>query len=242
MKSAIEVSASFLNQPAASLQNEIKSSAIESARKFAIADVFPPAARLILLPDVEYQSGNETTPQISPFGSTQLTLQERIKSLVKSPVASQSRIIKLLADGLYEDLKFSRVVMVLFSKDRSTLTTQLANGLTEDSSFHRLNMQTINSGLFKSLMSKPQALWINPANYKKFDTLLPGSFKVTCMCDNFFLMSLFVGNNPIGFVYCDRSTSENNLDETVYANFQSCTLISSKALAFVANRGSKTTA
>jgi HD-like signal output (HDOD) protein len=242
MKSAIEVSASFLNQPAASVETNIKTSAIESAREFAIDDVFPAAARLILLPDVEKHSDGEKTPQMSPANSTQFSFQERIKSLVKSPAASQSSIIKLLADNLYSDLSFSRVAMILISKDRSSLTTRLGNGLSEDSPFHRLNIKTTSSGLFKSLMLKPQALWINSANYKKFDSALPDTFKATCMCDSFFLMSLFVGNNSIGFVYCDRSSAIDSLDQTGYEIFKSYALMTSKALTFVAQRGSKSTA
>jgi HD-like signal output (HDOD) protein len=242
MKSAVEVSASFLNQNPTSLEKVIKSSAIESARKFAVADVFPAAARLILLPDIVKQPTAEKTPQTSPVMPSQLSLQDRIKSLVNSPAASQSSLTKLLTDGLYDDLKFSRVAMILFSKDGSTLTTRLGNGLSEDSPFRKLKIETASSGLFKSLLSKPQALWVNPTNYKKFDTLLPGAFKATCMCDNFFLMSLFVGNKAIGFIYCDRSAATISLDESVYENFKSCALMTSKALTYVAQRGSKSTA
>jgi len=85
-------------------------------------------------------------------------------------------------------------------------------------------------------------LWVNSANYKKYDSLLPGSFKATCMSDNFFLMSLFIGNNSIGFVYGDRSLSTDILDETAYASFKSCALMASRALTSVSQRDSKSTA
>ena len=242
MKSAIEASASFLNHPPGLLEKQIKTCAIESARNFTIADVFPAAAGLILLPDVENQPTPEKTPPVSPSSSTQTDFQTRIKSLLKSPEASHSSIIKLLADGLYADLNLSRVAMMLISKDSSKITTRVNNGLSDGSPFHKLEIDTDNSGLFKSLMNKPQSLWVNPANYKRFDALLPERFKATSMCNNFFLMSLFVGNNSIGLVYCDRSADSNELDETVYSNFKSSTLLTSKALTYVARRDSKTTA
>lgn len=242
MKSAIEVSASFLNQPATLVGNTVKSSAIESARKFTIADVFPAAARLMLLPDAETSHSSDNTPRMDPAEPTQISLQDRIKSLAKTPAASQSSIIKLMNDGLYADLQLSRVAMVLFSKDRSILTTRFGNGLGENSLFQKLIIEPGSSGLFMSLMSKPQALWVNSANYKKYDSLLPGSFKATCMCDNFFLMSLFIGNNSIGFVYCDRSLSTDKLDETAYASFKSCALMASRALTSVSQRDSKSAA
>jgi len=91
-------------------------------------------------------------------------------------------------------------------------------------------------------MNKPQALWVNSANYNRFDALLPERFKASCMCNNFFLMSLFVGNNSIGFVYCDRSTESNDLDEAVYESFKSGALLTSKALTYLARREIKTTA
>ncbi len=236
MKSAIELAASFLNQPPALLEIEIKSAAVESARQCVIADVFPAAARLILLPEVDTRPGSEKTLQAGPVRPTHPNLQDRIKTLLQSLSASQSGIINLLTDGLFDDLNFSRVVMVLISKDESGLTTRLSRGLSESSPFHQLKIELSNCGLFESLMNKPQALWVNSANYKKFDALLPEVFKAASCCDNFFLMSLFVGNKSIGFVYCDRSSKSNNLDNTVYSEFKSCALLTSKALTSIARR------
>ena len=186
IKSAIEVSASFLNHPPDLLEKQIKTCAVESARSFAITDVFPAAARLILLPDIENQPAPGKTPPPDLSSSTQSDFQTRIKSLLKSPEASHSSVIRLLADNLHTELKFSRVVLMLISKDRSKITARVNNELSADSPFHKLEINTDNSGLFKSLMDKPQALWVNAANYKRFDALLPERFKATCMCNNFF--------------------------------------------------------
>ena len=64
--------------------------------------------------------------------------------------------------------------------------------------------------------------------------MLPGSFKATNLSQNFFLMSLFVGKKSVGFVYCDRSNTEQNLDHHLYSEFKSCLMLTNKALAFIA--------
>ena len=122
------------------------------------------------------------------------------------------------------------------SQNRSLLLTYLSKGLVHDSPFHDLQIEVIHSGLFKSLLNTPQAIWVNSNNYKKYSPLLPDRFKETCCSENFFLMSLFVGKKPIGLVYCDHSRTPNKLNPQIFTELKLCVSFVSKALAFVARR------
>jgi len=234
MTASLEVCATYLNQQHREFARQARLNSIIAARNFPIDDVFPAAARLILLPEIEKTDTKPTKTKIAQPALT--VLKSEIRVLIKSPRANQAQIIELLVNSLQDGLHFSKVVMLLLSENRSSLFTYLSKGLMHDSPFHSLQIDIVHSGLFKSLLNKPQSIWVKPGSYKKYSPLLPDSFKEACYSENFFLMSLFVGIKPVGLVYCDHSKALNKLNDQVFTEFKFCVSFAGKALTFVARR------
>lgn len=231
--------ASFLNLATKNIRQHIQSAALGAAKNSTINRVFPAAARLILLPNVD------KPPEIKKTEAEAIEYRpflDRVKSLLRSPDASQQQVISLLMGYLHRELGFSRVVLMIISNDKNTLAARLGEGLDSNSAFLKLRLQLANAGLLRSLLQKPQALCLNATNYRKYETSLPGIFKATCLCDNFALMSIFIGNKPIGLIYCDRSVSDEAIDKKVYGEFKTSIMTTSKALTVLAKRNTRSAA
>ena len=232
---AIEASAKFISRSQREIETKTRTAAIESARNFPLADVFPAAARLILLPDVKKPAPVVRPLKVVTDKTGAIKINDTIRALIITPGVTATRIIGSAIKGLYHELEFSRVILIVPSQD-GHLTLRMSKGLDPDSPFQSLKIEAAQIGLFKALMTKPQSLWVNSANFRKYDAMLPGSFKAASLSQNFFLMSLFVGKKPVGFIYCDRSNTENNLDQSLYSEFKSCLMLTNKALTFIARR------
>lgn len=233
MISAQKHCADYLNIGLEEARQSVQNTAILAARSSPIDEVFSAAARLILLPDVKPVAKPKPAAPAAKKVTRKVSLTEQIVALLKSSKANQSNILSLLLRGLQNDVNFSCVVLMLLSSDKSRLITKIGKGLEDDSAFNKLQIEVAHSGIFKSLLLKPQALCIDASNFKKYETVLPGKFKATCLCDNFVLMSVFIGNKPIGLVYCDRQHTKNPVDNASYREFKSSVMMASKALTYL---------
>ncbi len=213
----------------------IHSAAIMAARSSPITCVFPAAARLILLPNAK------PVEILRPVATTQppqkltppIPLDKQLKALLKNPGVNQSDIFSLLLSGLQKDLSFSRVVLMILSTDKNKLVTKASKGLESKSAFNKFQLEIAQSGLIKSLLQKPQALCVDASNYKKYENLLPGNLKAVCLSNNFVMMSIFIGSNPVGLLYCDRQHIEKPIDSRSYMAFKSSVMMTSKVLTYL---------
>ena len=236
MIAALKVCASYLNLPHRQFAKQARNIAIQSARNFPVNDVLPAAARLILLPDVKKPAQAKKRKRIDTAQPALAMLRDDIMVLVDTPNASQAQILRSLLDNLHDELHFSKVVIILCSAHRDILFTYLSKGLIHDSPFHELQIEIAQSGLFRALLSKPRALWINSENYSYYSPLLPDIFKKICYSENYFLTSIFSGKKSIGLIYCDRSNALNKLNEQAYSEFKSCVSFANKGLTFLSQR------
>ncbi len=236
MYNAQKKCADYLNISLEEARRSIQNTAIKAARSSPIDDVFYAAAQLILMPDIKQVSiPNPVSNAPENVKATQhLSLAEQIKLLLQTREVNQSNILNSLLIDLQKNLNFSRVVLMLLSNDKTNLKTRSTKGLEADSTFNQLELEVAQSGLIKSLLQKPHAVRIDPANYKKYQAMLPGKFQAVCQCNNFAVMSIFIGNKPIGLVYCDRHQIEKPIDNASYQAFKSSVMIASKALTYLA--------
>ena len=221
---------------------KVQSIALQAAREERLKDVMPAAARFILLADIDKPAVSEMTRPTIKKTPKQASFEDRLRLLLQSRNANQSQVLGLLLDNLHRSLRFSRVALILLSGDKTTLTTRTGKGLDKESPFIKLKLEVSKSGMFKSLLQKPQAVCINATTYRKYENSLPGQFKATCLCDNFVLMSIFIGSRPIGLIYCDRSVSGEPIDKASYSQFKANIILTSKALAFLAKRKTRAAA
>ena len=233
MRATQEVCAVYLGLSLEQLEKENQQSAIKAARECPLPDVLPAAARLIMLPDVE---GAPTATQVEHVAPEPVSFEARIRELLKSPDVSQAMVIKALLDYLHDHAHLSRVVMMILSKDRKSLGVKATRGLDEQSPIQQQLMPLANNPLFQSLLQKPAALWVESSNYRKFDRMLSDAFKASFLTENFFLMSMFLGERPVAMLFCDRARAVNPLDRKAYQELKSSVSLASRALAVISKR------
>jgi HD-like signal output (HDOD) protein len=242
MRNAQKNCANSLNLKPQDAWQHIVGASLQAARNAPIDDVLPAAARLIMLPDVDKPAKAEARKPTAKTATQAISLSQQLKAMVQLPNPTQSQVLGLLLKGLHEDLNFSRVALMLISKDNNKILTRAGKGIPDDSPFLKLDIDIAQLGLLKSLMEKPQALSVNATSYKKYEPLLPGKFKATCLCNSFVLMSFFIGNKPAGMVYADRSRGTEEIDSATYQEFKSSVMTTGKILTYLAKHKTQASA
>ena len=233
MRATEEVCAAYLNQSLDGFEKQLQRIALEAARACPIDDVLPAAARLIMLPD-DAVTAPASRPRPAPAAGN--PFENRIRSLLETNGATQAKLLDLLMTHLHDELHLSRVVLLLVSRDRRHLGTRAGKGIDEYSPVRKLVVDLERESLLKSLLAKPQAIWVEPATYSRFEAALPKRFREAFLHENFYLMSLFVGERPVGLVFADRAPGVPPLDKATYLRFKSAILLSAKALTRLAER------
>ena len=233
---------------------------IAAARQTCLPDAWQPACRLILTADGPWASRKSpgpaklkpappTEPEKAPQHSIKvanktqadpadqnMTIFEHIRQLLEQPDTSQSTILKTSLGGLTKDLPFKRASLLLLSRDKLTLHNRMSQGVAKQSPFLSYQTEVSNSGLLKILLSKPQAIWISPANFEKYHKLIPPDLLKSSDCHDFVAMSLFIGEKPIGIVYADRHNSSIGIDEPAFSQFKKLISLTSKALKMLSGK------
>ncbi len=230
MKATEEVCAEFLNQSQTGFDKRLQQVAIEAARQLPFRDVMPAAARLIMLPD----SGRtaKPPPKLEPEPEA-VDFEKRVRALLQTQRPTQAQVLDLLLRHLHDDIHLSRVALLLLSPDGSKLGARAGKGIDQHSPIRTLVINLDKASLIKSILDKPQALWVETDNYRKYEAALPEKFKAAFLHESFFLMSMHVGKRPVGLVYSDRFNAVNPLDKLSYVKFKSAILLASKALAYL---------
>ncbi|MCP5312988.1 MAG: HDOD domain-containing protein [Chromatiaceae bacterium] len=110
----------------------------------------------------------------------------------------------------------ARVVFAMLNRERSRLRTRLALGGAADDRLRHLDLDLAQQNLFSLLMQKPQSVWLNADNAARYQRYLPGGLRNAVAPGGAFLMSLFVGDRPLGLIYGDGG----HLDDQGYRQFR----------------------
>jgi hypothetical protein len=235
MKATEEVCAAYLNQSLEGFDKHLQAVAIESARHCMFDDVLPAASRLIMLPDLEAPSAPTPEPASKPTDSAH-EFEARITALLQTANPTQAQLLDLLLGHLHDDLHLARVVLMLLSPDKTKLGTRAGKGLDEHSPIRKLVIDISSPNLLKTLIAKPQALWVESDDYQKYEASLPAKFKAGFLHESFYLMSLHVAGRPVGLIYCDRAQAVNRLEKLSYIKFKSAITLTGKALSYLVKR------
>lgn len=235
MKATEEVCAAYLNQSLDGFDKHLQAVAIDCARNSPFDDVLPAAARLIMLPDPDpIEQPAPAAVEDRESGGDEF--EDRIKALLKTSQPTQAQLLDLLLNHLHEDLHLTRVALMLLSKDKTRLGTRAGRGIDEHSPIRKLVIDINRESLLRQLLGKPQSLWIEPDNYDQYEAALPTRFKASFLHESFFLMSLYVGNKPVGMIFSDRAQGVSRLDQKSYEQFKSAVNLTSKALTHLVRR------
>lgn len=235
MQATEQVCAAYLNQSLTGFDKHLQQVAITAARCTPFDDVLPAASRLIMLPESKTTVKPALKMDTKPVVDGQ-EFDNRIRVLLQTSKPTQAQLLDLLLVHLHEELFFSRVVLMLLSPDQKKLGTRAGKGIDEHSPIRSLVIDIDRESLLKTLLRKPQSVWVDADSYRKFEAALPPRFKNTFLHENFFLMSLHVGTRPVGLVFCDRAQAVAKLDRMSYVKFKSAITLISKALTSLARR------
>ena len=139
---SLKLGAEYLDCPISSLRKKVLSTALEAAQNFPIAGVFPAIAKAILLPTVDKP---KPTIKEQPTATSDLSFNDKVRSRVKSPTATQTGIIELLIKELAEKHQLSRIVLMVLSKDGTLLLTRMSNDLDSQSPLLKLKIKASQS-------------------------------------------------------------------------------------------------
>ncbi len=238
MRATEEVCAAYLNQSPEGFEKRLQRIALDAARACPFDDALPAAARLIMLPD-DAVPRRPPAPAGPNAASGSNPFESRIRSLLDTNGATQAKLLDLLLTHLHDDLHLSRVVLMLISRDGAHLGTRAGKGIDEHSPVRHLVIGLERESLLKSLLAKPQAIWVEPATYSRFEASLPKRFRKAFLHENFFLKSLFIGARPVGLLFADRAPGVPPLDKPVFLRFKSAVTLTARALSELAERRSQ---
>lgn len=149
-------------------------------------------------------------------------LDKLLLSLKASPAVFQglSDLLPAILKALHNQLGLERCVAMLYVSQQQTLKTYFNLGADSQSALKLFNHPVKPQDIFGKLMAKPSSVRLAKDNYAKIWPVLPGSFKQAVDGDQFFIMSVFSGSKPIGFIYADSNTSHKPLTDEQYLYFK----------------------
>jgi HD-like signal output (HDOD) protein len=184
--------------------------ASEAARTFSRFDYPLPGFQLVLMPGKV--GGDEDDDDIPAFGVRRPHKQEPRPTTRPGLHDTMAAVMKRIR----EEAGAGRVVFAMLNKERSRLRTRLALGGQAEDGIRHLDLDLQQKHLFSALMGKPQSLWLNHDNAQRYQPYLPTSLRAMLGPQGAYMMSLFVGNRPLGLMYGDGS----QLSETGYRHFR----------------------
>lgn len=145
-------------------------------------------------------------------------------------------MISLVLKGMHEGIALDRVVFALMTTDRGAVKAKYVVGAMPDSPLRQFQFSIPSTGLFGRLMGKVQSVWFNEGNRKALEPLISQEIWQLIGNGDFFAMSLFMHDRPVGLFYADRKHGNCALDEHSYQEFKKLCLLAAKGLAHLAKK------
>ncbi len=253
MENFITISSEQLGYPEELLYKLIHWNAVIAAHESTFYPVKPVACRLLdietpekssekVSPVTEREKPSVAAPVKSPPEKPVAVKRvKQKKTIVKKPTHDLESQLKILVEmgkkrrPPQEILEFgfkllsgiagkNAVVFFLLDKNRTFLKSRFTHNLENQKQSILLPLKQKN--IFKLLLQKQQQIWINPKNREKFSSLLPVDLSVKINKNDFFGLSLFIQNKPIGLFFLENTT-DLPLSSELYQQFVSiCRTIS----------------
>ncbi|MCP5298480.1 MAG: HDOD domain-containing protein [Chromatiaceae bacterium] len=180
--------------------------AIDAARTFSRHDYPLPGFQLLLMPGEVDEDDDEDIPIMGQVRRRTSAAQAGSGPATPSLHETMAGVMRRIRS----EAGAARVVFAMLNKDRSRLRTRLALGGEAEDDIRRLDIDLAEKTLFSIMLGKPQSLWLNRDNVAKYESYLPATLRRMLAAQGAYLMSLFVGDRPLGLMYGDGGdTSEN---------------------------------
>lgn len=146
---------------------------------------------------------------------------------------SLGQMLAVILKGLHTGLGLSRVLFALVTPDGKRVKCRFTLGIPGDDPLRHFEFQLANRDLFGILMTKMQSVWINEENRGKLWPRVQPELRAMIGRGDFYAMSLFGNDKPIGLIYADRGHGDCELDARSYDDFKKLCLEAAKGLSKV---------
>lgn len=196
--------------------------ATNAARSLSRFDYPLPGFELIFMPGEANEQDDEDDHRIPVFGAR----RPQKPAPKPSPASDLHSTMADVMRRIREQTGSTRVIFAMLNQDRSRLRTRLALGGKPEDGLRKLDLDLGQKNLFAALMIKPQSLWLSRDNAKTYQGYLPPALRRLLGPQGAYMMSLFVGDKPLGLLYGDGSP----LSEQGYQRFRDLCLEASTVL------------
>lgn len=133
--------------------------------------------------------------------------------------------------GLHSGLGLSRILFAMPTPDGKRVRARFTLGITAEDPLRHFEIRLASKDTFGQLMSRMQGLWLNSGNRTRLWPLTHPDLQQIIGDGDFYAMSLFAANKPIGLIYADRGHGNCDLDGATYTDFKILCLQAARGLA-----------
>lgn len=137
----------------------------------------------------------------------------------------------VILKGLHTGLGLSRIIFAMITPDGSRVKSRFSLGISAEDSLRHFEFELSGKDLFCQLMGKMQGVWLNEGNRQKLWPMIHPKLQAMLGEGDFFTMSLYNGNKPVGLIYADRGKGECGLDPLTYTDFKMLCLQAARGLS-----------
>jgi hypothetical protein len=193
----------------------VHSRAAETAREYHELGLPCPVPQMLYLSTPEEEAGAEE----ELLAEGEIASEEHTP---QAPAGSKSGLQEIMLRSMqemHEMGEMSRTAFMIYHRDKNTLQTLLVNE-ESGSDINKFVIEANSSNIFGLLLRKPCALWMNAENLAKYAKLIPAEVNEQVNSQNFFIMSLFSKQHPIGVMFADGGEGGATLSEADYECFR----------------------
>lgn len=165
------------------------------------------------------------TPNPTIFKEAMAAIEEHLDGSL-----SLNQMSALILKGLHSGLALNRILFAMVTPDGQRVKCRFTLGIRADDPLRHFEFPLGQRGLFGQLMTKMQGVWINADNRAKLWPMVGPDLQKVIGQGDFYAMSLFSGNKPMGLFYADRGHGEFGLDAETYTDFKTLCLLAGRGL------------
>lgn len=195
-------------------------------------------------PEEEEEETRQTAAKPSPATSTAATetvcpmpnkriFEESLKAIEahQDGTLTLTQMSAQILRGLHSGLGLSRILFAMLTPDGMRVKSRFTLGVTADDPLRHFEFKLATKDMFGQLMSRMQGVWLNSSNRGRMWPMVTPSLQKMIGEGDFYAMSLFAGNKPIGLIYADRGHGVCDLDPATYTDFKILCLQAARGLA-----------
>jgi hypothetical protein len=136
----------------------------------------------------------------------------------------------VILKGLHSGLGLSRIIFAMLTPDATRVKSRFTLGISADDPLRHFEFELAGKDLFCQMMNKMQGVWLNEGNRQKLWPMIHPKLQAMLGDSDFFTMSLYNGNKPLGLIYADRGKGDCGLDPLTYTDFKMLCLQAARGL------------